>query len=296
MKNALLFMVMMPLLVMFNSCIGEKMIDVEKENKNGKTKLIKTFTLSSFDDYDKRYHESDRSEYFYDDKQRLTRVEKYNSEYGVEKCSEQIFTYEYNRIIIDVTEEEGYHPISRGIFTLDNNNYVTRIDNYDGFTNRGWHTILEYSNGYLSKASYNRSDNNPPSSVNTYIWEKGNLVKINYADGSTASFSYGNVENKLNVNFPWFFEEELPYFRFFYSRNNMSYMINLTCSLKFKGVMTSKNLPIRIIYLEYGETITQNYSYTLDPDGYPIEIILKHSEDGKYGYYEETMKYIITYY
>jgi len=282
-------MVMMPLLVTLNSCFGEKMIDIEKEKKNGKTKLVKTISLYSFDNFDTRYSGDELLEYFYDDSQRLTRERFWDGD------AQNTFTYTYdnNRITHEVTQEGNKTKME---YTLDNNSYVTRMNNYDGLTYRGWHTILEYSNGYLSKASYNRSDNNPPSSVNTYIWEKGNLVKINYANGHSASFTYGNVENKLNVNFPWIYVGGLPYFRFFYSRNNMPYMINFYCSLKFKGVMTSKNLPIRTICLEYGETLTQNYSYTFDSDGYPIEIIIKLSEDGKYGYEEETMKYIITYY
>ena len=103
------------------------------------------------------------------------------------------------------------------------------------------------------------------------------------------------MENKLNVaNLDDV--EGGTYLRFFYSRNKNDYYISFTCYLKFKGIITSKNLPIRIISSVGFSTSTLNYSYTLDPDGYPIEIFLKQSEDGEYGYEEETMKYIITYY
>ena len=284
-------MVMMPLLaITLNSCVGEKMIDIEKEKekKNEKTKLVKTMSYY-FEEFKGKETCIVVYTYIYDDKKNLIRIDKKNLIGNEFMDNVNTFTYENSRIRQDFIYEGK--PESRKIYTLDNNDYVTRIDNYDGLINRGWHTILEYSNGYLVKATYNRSDNDSPSS-NTCVWENGNLIKINHAEGYTTTFTYGNVENKLNVNLPcysdldtdWISETGM-FFQFFYSRNNLSYILGLSPTLKLKGVMTSKNLPIKITYPAYGETQIVNFSYTFDSDGYPTEIRANYED-----------KYIITYY
>ena len=109
-----------------------------------------------------------------------------------------------------------------------------------------------YSNGYLAKTTCVWGDDG--SGTTTYTWSNGNMVKEvseweynNTHSETTYTYTYGNVENKLNVNiFNDFYDVEL---------------------LVFNGTRI-KNLPTSYTWSD-GETET--YSYTYDDDGYPIK-------------------------
>jgi len=175
MKNALLFMVMMPLLVItLNSCFGEKMIDIEKETKkeieNGKTKLVKKVTFNWIGE------QSGYTEFFYNDKQQLIKSGA-NPYYDTYK-------YENNRII-----QDNIHIPQTIIYNLDNNGYVIKMD-IDNKGHDDFSMAFEYFNGYLAKTV-----------GHTYTWDDGNLVKV--VNGTqhfdTITFTYNNVLNKMNI-------------------------------------------------------------------------------------------------
>ncbi len=243
-----LFLLTLPLVALsFNACSK----DGDNGNGTGSGKLIKTV---DWDNGDSVY------EFTYDSQERLSKIViEYDN-----KRDEVHYTYLDNHIIADW----GSGDIIR---TLDADGYLIkkeweRSDGYSSFS---------YSNGYLTQRTSSTSNE-----IVTYTWDDGNLIRRdhNAADERDTTFTYNDVENKLNLSI----FEVLG-----------SNPFEAGEHIKFKGA-SPKNYPISESYESsyYGgnSRLFSSMTYEYDADGYPTEIICFYPEDNK------TSTIAITYY
>lgn len=254
MKKILLFLTLPLLAISFNSC------SKDGDENGGDSyqwpkydRLVKTINWQDEDGC------IDKCTFTYDNQQRLTKV-AWNEEYFM------LFTYNGNKISIN---EDGEYYTT---YTLDKNGYLTRQDDEDGS-----YALHQYSNGYASKSTEENNSENDHETV--YTWANGNLVKTveksvdEYGTENYGySWTYNNVENKLNINIFDILDS------FWWD----------PAYIKFKG-RYPKNYPITIAESD-GETMT--LSYTFDNDGYPTKIVETWTD----GSDTSTSTYIITYY
>ena len=281
-------LLLLPLLAMaLYSCSME---EGAKSGGDGNTKLVKTVRIQEFYDgkpiRDGAYW---TSELFYDDQRRLTRIREGYGENGRPYIGDgedyiPAIIYGSNSIIIGWTN-----------YYTDNNGYVTKIEQEGEFTR---YVLIEYSNGYMAKATYSFSNRwSTRSGVNSYTWENGNCTKMNFysehndppyygiINNYGLTLTYGNVVNKMNVEL-WYIGNNGGIADYGLEQYNFGFFTNFG----LKG-MKSKNLPISVAYND--DPDHETFSYTFDSEGYPIQIITNYNDSYDPGRY---LRFTITYY
>lgn len=178
---------------------------------------------------------------------------------------ESVYTFQYdnhNRLKL-VTEEEGGNKYSESveygenkiifgdvICTLDNNGYLTKLDNGER------ETTYTYSSGRLDEILF---DNNI---ITRASWENGNMISIDHiAENSNITCTYDNRENKLNLQLLEFQSD-----------------VDILGEYSMYGFKGWKNKNYILTETE-GNTI-HSYDYTFDTKGYPTKIIVTEKENG----------------
>ena len=241
------FLLLMPLLAAtFNSCSVELGGEHEFMNvKGGKSgsganKLIKEVI---FEDANPRSFK-----FLYDEMQRVKQID---FQYLNGSLAKSVTTYNYDNDLITVHNSDGVS----GVFTLDKNDYLTKLEDSNGNF-----MLFEYANGLLVQV------NGKQATFLNYVWENGNLIKVAFSETESYTYTYNNIENKMNINI----------------FNDMFWDMRWIGNSKGNN---TQNLPISLTGSWTGITIM--YSYTYDIDGYPREIDI-------YGFAKG--KIVITYY
>ena len=249
MKRTFLWLFLPLMAMIFNSCSkDEGGIDIPKY-----AKLLKMIT-----------NDNGSVLFEYDDQQRITKV-IWSDQAG---NPDLVDTYTHINNNVWVSNRWGYSVF----FDFDNDGYIIGENGFRHMYADG-HIKTKSSNGYTRTKSENELGNISSS----YTWTNGNLTQI-IGNDVDCTYTYNNVENKLNVNI------------FDMDGFGIDYMIfdDGDTFTNFKGTF-SKNYPVTAKMGNH----TATFSYTYDSEIYPTKIVVD-----RYNPLEgaKTITYTLTYY
>ncbi len=218
----------------------------------------------------------------YDDAGRVTSMYTNDSEDGTVSI-----TYEDGKIVM-VDENEGYREETT--CTLGEDGYVTSYTSVEGnsYSQYTYTGTLTYSDGYVVKCIHQSGLGK--TSIETAVWESGNLVKVSYpsdTDNSVSEMSYDNPEyvNNTNINM------------------DLNYVV---CSTEWMACMMLNNSYLQpfgyigkrsALYMteEYDRYNDCRYTYTYQFDGLGRPVTIKATCSGDSYYVSDEYTYTIIY-
>ena len=259
-----------------NSNFTQKYITVQKSK-----------SVSRFNEAGERIFSENIFNVSYDDVL-LTRIDCSNS------SNYWVFDYgksqiEYNYLFTEAGSDYTHYRTKSYDFTIGDNACITKIKEHGYST--PYHIPgsiqLKYNeNRQLVSSVYKQDEEGSETTIN-YIWENGNLVKVEEELDESYQiytyFEYGNTPNKGNI---------MPHNYYFMNFNTWPFnevvedVFNIVMSSGLFGVL-SKNLPTKVTQIhkgkyeygdykgeyEYEETV--NYTYELDEQGFVKSVSAK---------------------
>lgn len=246
-----LFLTLGVLALGFAACSSDSDDDNGGGNGNGgvETKLVKKILTDG--DYSE--------EFSYDNSGRAIKVIRQELTRG--SASQETTEIQYGESTITCILDYGYVET----YTLDDNGYCVKKEEFDADGIKRYSTTFTYSDGYMSESKHYSEDDDMPYSTVLYTWQDGNMISAKKTDEfnniTNYAYTFNAHENKLNVA----------------NGNNID--ISDIQILKFNGA-ANKNLMSS--YTEPKSGATEYREYTFDSDGYPTKIVETGSDGGTY--------------